>query len=367
MERERYEQNARDMVRLVSCALNGEKPDAALLEDLDQTALFKVAEAHMLTAAVGAALESAGKADPAFHEEYSRAIRNEALRDAECRGVFAALEAAGVWYMPLKGAVMKGYYPIFGIRQMSDVDVLIDASLNEKVGEIMLGMGYTRSSYDDMNEEVYKKPPIHQIEMHTYLASGKAGDALFDYYADVKDRLICEGGMRYRFTPEDMYLYMLVHEYKHYIRGGTGLRSLLDVYVYLKKFADSLDFEYIANECEKLGISDFEEHNRRTALALFGGGEVGEEDRDFLRYVVFSGVYGTEENYFAHKVEDKGKLGYLKERLFLPMEYVQTLYPFFYKHRYLLPALFVYRIGKMLTVKSGAAIKELKRLMKHKK
>ena len=28
---------------------------------------------------------------------------------------------------------------------------------------------------------------------------------------------------------------MIVHEYKHYSGGGTGLRSLLDTYVYLRK------------------------------------------------------------------------------------------------------------------------------------
>ena len=367
MEREQYAKNAQDLVRLVSCAVNGEKPDGEFVASLDLTALFEVAESHMLTAAAGAALERAGTVDPAFHEAYSRSMRNEALRDAECRTVFSALEEAGVWYMPLKGAVMKAYYPIFGIRQMTDIDVLIDAALSEKVYEIMTGFGYERSSYDDMNEEVYVKPPIHQIEMHSYLASGAAGDPLFDYYADVKDRLIADGGLRYRFTPEDMFIYMLVHEYKHYSRGGTGLRSLLDVYVYMKRFGDTLDFDYIVRECEKLSIARFEGQNRRAAAALFGGGKLSEDDAEFVDYVTFSGAFGNTENYFAHKIEEQGKLGYLKKRLFMPMDEVQTLYPFFYRHRILLPALFVYRLAKMLTVKSGAAFRELKKLIKYKK
>lgn len=366
MDRQIYEKNANDMIRLVSSALNGAAPDKELLTSLDLAALYEVAQSHMLTAAVGAVLERAGGADAAFHEAYSRGMRNEALRDSESRFVFAALADAGIWHMPLKGAILKGYYPVFGIREMSDVDVLIDPDKVDEARRIMECAGYSHCAYDGANQDVYTKPPIHHYEFHRYLVGGEPGDALFDYYSDVKDRLVPDGAMRFRFTPEDMYVYMLVHEHKHFTRGGTGLRSLADMYVFLKKFEGELDFDHIQRECEKLSIADFGAQNRRTAKALFGGGEVAEEDLGFLSYVMLSGVYGTEENYFAHKVEDKGKLGYLKERLILPLDQVQTLYPFFYKHRVLLPVLFVYRIGKMLTVKSGAAIKELKRIVKHK-
>lgn len=367
MEREIYEKNAGDLALLLCSVLNEKKPDEKTTSGLDLTSLFEVAKAHMLEAAAGAALESAGIVDPAFHEAYSRAIRNETLREMESSRVYAEFDAAGVWYLPLKGTVMKELYPIFGIRQMSDVDVLIDRERADDVAELMKKAGYEMTRYGEINQDVYKKAPIHNFEIHRYLVRGTAGDVFFDYYADVKDRLIPDGGMRYRFSPEDMYIYMLVHEYKHYSRGGTGLRSLCDEYLYLKKYADTLDPEYVARELKKLSLTQFEEQNRRTALALFGDGEVEDRDREFLRYVTFSGTYGTTDNQFANKIRESGRLGYLRERIFLPMSEVSERYPFFYRHRIFLPALFVYRIGRMLTVRSRESFCELKKLIKFKK
>ena len=43
------------------------------------------------------------------------------------RAITDRLEQAGIGYMPLKGSVKKKPYPKREMRQMSDVDILIDA------------------------------------------------------------------------------------------------------------------------------------------------------------------------------------------------------------------------------------------------
>ena len=365
MERETYEKYAMIAVRLVSFAVKGEKPDKESLDGVDLTSLFEVASDHMLSAAVGAALESAGVIDSAFHEAYSRAIRNRTLRDMENVRVFDLFEKAGIWYMPLKGAVLKDFYP-YGIREMGDIDVLIDPTRAEDARDLMVGAGYEVREFGKFHHDAYTKPPIHQYELHRMLLPGFEGDAVYDYYTDVKERLICEGGMRFRFTPEDLYVYLLGHEHKHYTQGGTGLRSLLDVYMLMKKYGESLDLDRVRAECAKMELTDFEEHNRRTALALFDGGEIDERDRAFLKYIISSGVYGTVDNLFAGRVED-GKLKYVLRRLFPPMKELRITYPFFYRHKILLPALFFYRIARMMTVKSRYVLGELKTLIRFKK
>lgn len=50
--------------------------------------------------------------------------------------------------------------------------------------------------------------------------------------------------------------------FKYFDGSGTGIRSLLDQYVYLNRLEDSLDFPYIDKQCEILGIADFEKENR---------------------------------------------------------------------------------------------------------
>lgn len=83
-----------------------------------------------------------------------------------------------------------------------------------------------------------------------------SNERICSYYRDVKNRLKTACGKQYelRFSDEDFYVYMIAHEYKHYSGGGTGLRSLLDTYVYCLKKGKTLDWDYISGEIEKLGI-----------------------------------------------------------------------------------------------------------------
>jgi hypothetical protein len=54
--------------------------------------------------------------------------------------------------------------------------------------------------------------------------------------------------------PEDFYIYQMGHLYKHYSKGGSGIRSVLDTYIYLKRYEDILDRGYLDKEFEKMGI-----------------------------------------------------------------------------------------------------------------
>jgi len=64
--------------------------------------------------------------------------------------------------------------------------------------------------------------------------------------------------------------------------GGMGVRLLLDIYIYMKKFHDSLDWDYIKGELEKLGIADFERESRELAMKVFGGGKLTDEEKKLI-------------------------------------------------------------------------------------
>ena len=195
------------------------------------------------------------------------------------------------------------------------------------------------------------------MQMHVELFGTGFEERLNRYYANVKERLIRQEGFEYAFRPEDFYLYMLAHNHRDYSNGGTGLRSVLDTYVFLRKFEDSLDWNYIGQEAEKLEISGFEKENRELALRIFGEGELPDEDEAFFRYLVYSGTYGSIRNQVNNKMKRngggwKGKVLYLRDRLVLPMDVVEKAFPFFYRHKILLPLLPFYRTWKGLTKNS---------------
>ena len=373
MTKEEYRIAVDDVICLAACAVNGIKPAGEKIGAMDLSRVYDAARQHMLIALAGMALQSAGVRDERFTQAMAKAQRKNALLDADRAALFERLERENIWYMPLKGAVLAGLYPRYGMRQMADNDILIDAGRAGDVKAIMESLGFIVKSFGKGNHDVYLKPPVSSFEIHTALFGPSHEKKLYLYYQDVKSRLMKDEGNRCgrHFTPEDFYIYMTAHEYKHFSRGGTGLRSLLDVYVFWQKYGRDLDLKYIEAETEKLGIADFEKQSRDLSLRLFRGEPLSPEEGETLEYIVFSGTYGTAQHHVENKVTKlgggtKGKIRYLSGRLFLPMDTVKASYPFIYRYKVFIPFFALYRLGKGLFFRRKHAHAELKALSRIK-
>lgn len=353
-----------DLIYLVSCAVNGVTPDAERIAGMDLDALYNLASRHLLVATVAPTLKAAGIKDKRFSHAFEHSALKSGTMDMEMNAIFAELDAAGIWHMPLKGTVLQHLYPIYGMRQMSDHDILFDAKRANDVKSIMEGLGFSTEHFGASNHDVYHKEPVSNFEMHSALFGPSHDDKLYEYYKDVEKRLL-GGGYEKHLSPEDFYLYVTAHEYKHYTGGGTGLRSLLDTYVYLQK--ETLDMDYVAREAEKLGMADYEEQNRSLAQHLFSGEELTEADRKMLEYVISSGVYGTINHRVENNIHKTGnsKVRYMLDRFFVPVSRknknyaaMAGYYPFFYKYKVLLPILPFYRTFR--AIKKGTFKAEAK-------
>ena len=366
---EEYQIAALDVVYLAACSVLGKVPDTARVRKMNLQSLYRVAEQHLMTAIVAMALETAGVKDEAFTQAKGKAVRKEVLFNLERAAILDNLEAAGIWYMPLKGAVLKKIYPKSGMRQMSDNDILYEASRRYDVRRIMENRGFTNESSGSPNHDVYHKKPVYNFEMHRALFGPDQDEKLYQYYQNVENKLVKKKGYERYFTPEDFYIYMIAHEYKHYYEGGTGLRSLLDTYVYLNKV--SLNMSYVGDEVEKLGIKDFEIANRSLSLHLFSGKKLTDEDIRMYDYILSSGVYGTLSRHVHNEMKRNGwgRLQYMWNRFTVPFsrrdwEYDEFAadYPLFYKHKVLLPLLPFYRIFR--SMKSGRFLNEFRAMIK---
>ena len=197
-----------------------------------------------------------------------------------------------------------------------------------------------------------------------------------EYYSDVKARLLQNEGSSYgyHFSPEDFYVYMIAHEYKHYSAGGTGLRSLLDTYVYLKK--EKLDMDYVAGETEKLGIREYETLNRSLSLHLFEGEPLTEKESDMLDFIMFSGTYGTMENGIVNRMKKMTgkqgkvtagiKLKYYFSRLFPRHEFLYPWYPLA-KYKIFIPFVWVFRFFRAILLRGKRVISEIRIVERQKK
>ncbi len=357
------------MIYLDCCAVNRKIPSAEKIAQMNIDNVFEAAQKHMLTALTAFALESAGVFDGKFTEEKYKAVCKVATLDSERKSIIDKLEKQGIWYMPLKGVILKDLYPEFGMRQMSDNDILFDPAYREDVKQIMIDNGFTVGHFGKGKDDAYFKQPVSNFEMHILLAADTDGNkAMHPYYEHIKNKLLKDPDNRcgYHFSNDDMYIYLCAHESKHYNHGGTGIRSLIDTYVFLKKYGDTLNMKYIVRECEKLGIAEFEKDNRELSLDLFGCKKLSDKDKKMLRYIAFSGTYGTFDNTVKNKLKkaNGSMMRYAVDRLFMPMNTIRDVFPFFYKHKWLIPILPFYRVIKGLATNRKLLKKEFNLLNK---
>ena len=334
----------KDLVYLVSCAINETPPDQQIVANTDFEKLFLCAKKHSLLTIAATELERAGIVRDDFTQEKWKAIRRELAFNSEREKILSALEKAEIWYLPMKGIVIKDYYPGIGMRQMTDNDILFDSNKEETVISIMLDLGFDLENVNPVNDVFFKKP-FFNFEMHK--AFYPKDSKRYNYYKTIKEKLLKDSGNSYgyHFSDEDFYIYMIAHEYKHFSEAGTGLRSLLDVFLFLRGKQESLDWNYITGELDKLELTDFENTNRRLAAHLFSGEDADSEELDVLNQILRSGTRGT----FGNLLEKlgggvTGKIRFVIRRIFFPLESVKAFYPVFYKYPLLLPFLPFYRL-----------------------
>lgn len=363
---------AYDLIYLISCGINGTKADTDRSNAMDLSELYKISKRHFLNAICCMALEEAGIKNDSFITAKNKAIRKNLLLDADRMKLTAFLDKNEIWYLPLKGIILKDLYPKSGMRQMSDNDILFDRKFQKQVYDYFISNGYTAESYGKTHHDTYLKEPVYNYEMHTSLMSELTKPLWYEYYKNVRERLICDG-YSCRFSDEDFYIYITVHTAKHFENGGTGLRSLLDTYVYLKAKENSLDFEYIKAECEKLGIAEFEKSIRKLAKKVFGTEftpeSLTEEERNMLEYFLGSGAYGTQKNAIENKLKKsgKGKLHYLISRMFPDREFMKGwCRSYAPKLEKFLPAAYLWRLMHNGVTRFGKWRGELKELKKIK-
>lgn len=345
-----------DMFYLAGCALKNQQISTERLKRVDWNVMFKLSLFHGVESLIYYAIEPV-RDELNIYEELMKAWENRkkyaVLKNAQLdigrQELFADMEKAECWYMPLKGVVLKQLYPAAGMRQMSDNDILFDPNFRVWVRDWFINHGYSIELFDKSYDDVYTKNQTRCYEMHISLV-GEDEKVWVAYYKNIKDRLIkkADSSYEFQFSDEDFYIYLLVHAYKHYSFAGTGVRILFDCFVFLNKKADGLNWDYINKEVAKLEIGDFEKKIREISLNIFDfqrawDKRFREDLLNMIYYMVLSGTYGTLSNRINKGVE-RGKLRFLWERIFIPKEIIYVRNPVCKKIKCLLPFFYLKRI-----------------------
>lgn len=351
-------------------------PIPAMPESVSIDELFAFSKYHSMEAMVWHCLEQQNLnfSDPTVQKWENRAgmlLVQSMVQLQERESLFAALQSAGIPILPVKGCWLKEQYPQIDYRQMSDLDILIHPEDAEKAKAVMLAESYRVELFDDGgNQDDYVKPPYMGVELHRSLLPEE--DPSYSYYLDIWERAQLQPGQErlYRLTPEDEYIYYLLHLYKHLLQAGAGIRLVLDSMVYRRIHKD-MDKVYLRREYNKLGITTFAEAIEELSDCWFDSGTpIPERLQAMAESLLTAGTYGTESQLLQNELEPLQKKAgsplllkilYLLRLVFLPLPRMAELYPVLKKAPVLLPLLWIWRIIARLLFKPKTVITFIKK------
>lgn len=357
-------ENAAYLISLLRSLLTGAEPPA-LPEGCSAEELMQLAERHSVAGMAYYAMEKLPPIDLETSVKW-RQIRDKALvkdltQQMDLEVIGRAFSEAGIRFLPLKGSVIKRLYPQSDMRTMSDIDLLINEENAERARDIMSELGYSCEHFGYDIHDIYYKPPVMNVEIHRALF-GEDGGEFRQVFADPWS-LCTADGMRYSFTPDAFFAYILAHAVKHLEEGGTGIRTIMDLWVCLRSdmgisLKRSLDI---------LGPS-----GKRSAAALmaelsevwFGGRAHSEATLQLEEYILGSGTYGTVENSAANRIKRSGRLGYLARLLFPTFARMKEHYPVLKKAPVLLPGCWLIRLVTKPFINRRQNAEKLRTLMK---
>ena len=145
-------------------------------------------------------------------------------------------------YVILKGETAASYYPKPELRQLGDVDFLIDPNQAEAITEKMKALGYQHRWEPGDYHQVLEKPGAC-LEMHMDVAGmpeGNARQAVSDYLSTIfeKSRTMERDFGFFRAPCEAHHgLILLLHMQHHVLAKGMGLRHIMDWACFVHKTA----------------------------------------------------------------------------------------------------------------------------------
>lgn len=357
------------LAELVMAQLENRKP-LPVPEGITTEQLMEIAgNNHMDYLLLGALVKAEGVTGE--EQEKARArVKHSVIRTLaqimELKQIEQRFEEEHVKSQPMKGARMKFIYPSPEMREMSDIDILIDAESMERAKKVLLEMGYCLKQ-SVKHHDIYHKPPFMVVEAHRAMYDKTVDNNQYKYFSGFTKAVLREGMQyTYDFTTEDFYVYMMAHMAKHFYTMGCGIRNLVDVYIYLEKYGSEMNRQYVNEELKNCGILEFTEHMEKLAYIWLKGEKGSQFYDDLFLYMLNSGIYGKDENGIWNKFSEekmKDREVTLKELkkwyYFPPVSYMSEYYPWLEDYPYLLPVAWGIRAYRGIFLKKGVHKREM--------
>lgn len=289
----------------------------------------------------------------------TQAIFRYMRQDYEYGRICAVLEKGKIPYIPLKGTVLRAYYPEPWMRNSCDIDILVQEDDLKKAVDILVEqLSYStdrKKSYHDVS--LFSQSGVH-LELHFSIKEKM----------DNIDRLLSRGwDFAYPITEfgfalqnEFFVFHLISHMSYHFTGGGCGIRPFLDIFLLRKcRMYDEAAVRDYLTECR---LEKFYDGTIALMDVWFAEKEHSALTKQMQTYLFTGGVYGSEEQRIVIQQGIKGgRIGYLLDRLFMPHRDLRIRYRILEKYPLLHPIMQIWRwIETLFNNRVKQSFKEIK-------
>ncbi len=262
-------------------------------------------------------------------------------------------ESEKIPFVLLKGGVIRDYYPEPWMRTSCDIDVLVkkeDLELAVQTLRDDLDYSVDADHYHDIS--LYAPSGVH-IELHYELIETIDSKKIHSIQKNVWEWLKpCKDGVYTRqMIDEYFYFYQLAHMAKHFVYGGCGVRTFIDMFILNKKV--NYDKEMLAKIINDGGLTLFDKSVKIIYEHWFFGKELPNDLSVAEDFVLRGGVYGNNVNKLTVKNVQHGKNKIVTQSIFPKLKYLKKDYPVLEKHKILYPFCLIARWCKVVFRKGG--------------
>ena len=277
----------------------------------------------------------------------------------------------------LKGVPLKTLYPEPYMRSMGDIDVLIEGK-DLKAAHKHLKANQYKNLFNSAQHDNFEHVNGMMIEVHPKLYKD-FNDKYAPLFKDVWAQTAQEKGNRYSFNPEFEVSYLLYHMVKHFYGTGVGLRTVLDIGIYLQAHKEKIDLETLTTMLQEASLYKFFQNmlvlNKRyfdidVYPNLTKDAPMDETlYKELTTYILASGVHGKGTNFNAFvgrmgsgRLQNKGRLRFILALLFPSYASMKGIYPWLKYLPFLYPVTWGIRLFKLAVLKTRRSFRKFKQL-----
>ena len=274
---------------------------------------------------------------------FKAAYRYERMQ-YEYNNICNALETAEIPFLPLKGSVLRNYYPETWMRTSCDIDILVHhEDLERAISYLMDNMNYVLKKRSIHDVSLFSPIGIH-LELHFDLVeewrANNAPRILRSVWENVQ--LHENSSCWYEMNDAFFYFYHIAHMAKHFEDGGCGIRPFIDLWIL--DHMENVDQSARTDLLSQGGLLKFAQVCHALNEVWFGNAEHDEMTIRMQNFLLHGGAYGSADNRVALQQKNKGgRIGYIWSRIFVSREKLQRYYPVLVRHPWLLPVMQIRR------------------------